>query len=220
MTTIYLNALGLVCALGNNKAQVADHLFTGTSPGLIKTDRYSLGTTRYVGQVNADLPGLAQMPLEFQSKNNKLLALAAQQITAEIDQMLSRYPMARVAIVLGTSTSGMAEGEQAIQSLLTVGNFPEDYHLAQQELGSPAHFLSEYLRLYCPNWVISTACTSSAKALATAARLLTAGMFDLVLAGGVDTLCKFTMAGFHALGSLSIDPLSTFFKKSTRNQYR
>lgn len=212
MTTIYLNALGLVCALGNNKTEVAHNLFAGTSPGFIKTDRYSQGTPRYVGQVYADLPGLAHMALEFQSKNNQLLALAAHQIKAEIDDMLSGHPAARVAIVLGTSTSGMSEGEQAIQSLLTAGDFPEHYHLAQQELGSPAHFLSEYLRLHCPNWVISTACTSSAKALATGARLLTAGMFDLVLAGGVDTLCQFTIAGFNALESLSIDHCQPFSK--------
>ena len=212
MTSIYLNALGLVCALGNNKIEAASNLFAGNSPGLIKTDRYSQGVPRYVGEVYADLPMLPNMALEFQSKNNKLLALAANQITAEIDDMLSTRATTRVAIVLGTSTSGMREGEQAIQSLLSQGDFPAHYHLAQQELGSPAHFLSEYLHLHCPNWVISTACTSSTKALATGARLLTAGMFDLVLAGGVDTLCKFTIAGFNALESLSIERCQPFSK--------
>src|SRR5690606_23091114 len=49
----------------------------------------------------------------------------------------------------------------------------------------------------------STACSSSAKALASGARLLRAGIVDAVIAGGADSLCRFTVAGFQALESVS-----------------
>jgi 3-oxoacyl-[acyl-carrier-protein] synthase-1 len=52
-------------------------------------------------------------------------------------------------------------------------------------------------------YTVSTACTSSAKALISGARLLRAGLADLVLAGGVDTLTRFTVAGFSALEAVS-----------------
>jgi 3-oxoacyl-[acyl-carrier-protein] synthase-1 len=54
-----------------------------------------------------------------------------------------------------------------------------------------------------PAYVISTACTSSARALMSAQRLLDLGMCDVVLCGGVDTLCKLTLNGFSALEAVS-----------------
>jgi 3-oxoacyl-[acyl-carrier-protein] synthase-1 len=62
-----------------------------------------------------------------------------------------------------------------------------------------------------PAYAISTACSSGAKALAAAARLLKAGIADAVVAGGVDALSGFTIAGFSALESVSAarcNPLS------------
>jgi 3-oxoacyl-[acyl-carrier-protein] synthase-1 len=59
--------------------------------------------------------------------------------------------------------------------------------------------------------VISTACSSGAKALAAGARLLRAGLADAVIAGGADALSGFTIAGFSALESVSAErcnPLS------------
>jgi 3-oxoacyl-[acyl-carrier-protein] synthase-1 len=57
-----------------------------------------------------------------------------------------------------------------------------------------------------PAYVHSSACSSSAKALASAARLIRMGLVDAVVTGGVDTLCGFTVAGFSALESVSPVP--------------
>ncbi|MFX6555925.1 beta-ketoacyl synthase N-terminal-like domain-containing protein, partial [Acinetobacter baumannii] len=56
-----------------------------------------------------------------------------------------------------------------------------------------------------PAYTISTACSSSAKALAAGQRLLQADLADAVLVGGVDTLCQLTLNGFNSLESLSSD---------------
>ena len=48
---------------------------------------------------------------------------------------------------------------------------------------------------------MSTACTSSAKALSSARRLLDTGLCDAVIVGGVDSLCSLTLNGFAALES-------------------
>src|SRR3546814_8635369 len=61
----------------------------------------------------------------------------------------------------------------------------------------PSTTLFRYLGGPC--FSISTACTSGAKALASAARLLRAGVCDAVIAGGVDTLCGLTLNGFSVL---------------------
>ncbi|MDB5772035.1 MAG: 3-oxoacyl-[acyl-carrier-protein] synthase, FabV inferred for pathway, partial [Burkholderia sp.] len=62
-----------------------------------------------------------------------------------------------------------------------------------------------------PAYVHSTACASSGKALASAARLINMGVCDAVITGGVDSLCAFTVAGFASLESVSVErcnPLS------------
>ena len=67
----------------------------------------------------------------------------------------------------------------------------------------PAIFLARYLGLSGPTYCVSTACTSSAKALVSARNLLRQGLCDALLVGGVDSLCKLTMNGFAALEATS-----------------
>ena len=199
---IYLNHLGMNCALGADVPTIRTHLFAGISPGMQMSEQYSPGRSRMLGLVDTPLPSLDHLPVALRSRNNALLAQVLNQIRPEVEKLKTRLPAHRIAIVLGTSTTGMAEAEDAIRTHEQQGNFPATYHYAQQELGSPATFLATELGLTGPAYVISTACTSSAKALASAARLLQAGLADAVLAGGVDTLCRFTIAGFAALESI------------------
>jgi 3-oxoacyl-[acyl-carrier-protein] synthase-1 len=113
--------------------------------------------------------------------------------------------------VLGTSTSGVAEAEVAMAALVRKGTLPPAFHLVQQEIGAPAPLLARMLGLGGPAYTVSTACTSSAKALVSAGRLLRAGHCDAVIAGGVDTLCKLTVNGFTALEATTAEltnPLS------------
>lgn len=206
----YLNHLGIVCALGDQPARVREQLFAGISPGMQMTERYSPGHPRTLGLVSAELPALDHLPVQLRSRNNALLAHALQQIRPQVEALKARWPAHRIAIVIGTSTTGMAEAEDAVGIHMQQGRFPDSFHYAQQELGSPAAFLAAELGLTGPAYVISTACTSSAKALASAARLLQAGLADVVLAGGVDTLCRFTVAGFAALESIDDDNCRPF----------
>ncbi len=198
----YLNHLGIVCALGDGVANVRDNLFAGTSPGMQVSERYSPGHPRRLGLVEATLPSLDHHPVQLRSRNNALLAYALKQIRPAIEALKAQIPAHRIAIVIGTSTSGMSEAEEAVSEQVQTGEFSDTFHYSLQELGSPAQFLAAELGLSGPAYAISTACTSSAKALASAARLLRAGLADAVLAGGVDTLCRFTVAGFAALESI------------------
>jgi 3-oxoacyl-[acyl-carrier-protein] synthase-1 len=63
-----------------------------------------------------------------------------------------------------------------------------------------------------PVYAISTACSSGAKALASAKRLITSGLCDAVIAGGVDTLCRLTVQGFSALEAVSDEVCNPFSK--------
>jgi 3-oxoacyl-[acyl-carrier-protein] synthase-1 len=212
--SLYLNALAMICPLGNTHDAIRARLFAGHSGVLADASRTNAqGQALSLGAVPAtcSLPDDSHLPLRERSRNNRLLLAALAQIREQVDAVITRYGAHRVAIVLGTSTSGIAEGEQAFRQHGVLGAFPESYHYGQQELGSPANALRLTLGISGPAHVHSTACASSGKAMASAARLLNMGVCDAVICGGVDSLCDFTIAGFSALESVSTqrcNPLS------------
>jgi 3-oxoacyl-[acyl-carrier-protein] synthase-1 len=208
---IYLNALGMICPLGNTCDEITRGLLDLAQSRVVMTETYSPGHPLPLGQIDAALPPLDELPLRERSRNNQLALAAVTQIRPAVDEAIERYGAARIGLVLGTSTSGIAEGESALRQYAITGALPDQFHYGQQELGSPASMLAAKLGIGGPAYVHSSACASSAKALASAARLIRMGLCDAVLAGGVDSLCAFTVAGFKALESISekrCNPLS------------
>jgi len=206
----YLNALGLLCALGEGKQAVADALLAGDASGMHAEDGWVTDRRLTVGAVRAALPA---MPAGFEaahSRNNQLLLAAALQIEPELRAAITRYGATRVGLVLGTSTSGIREASDGIARFLKEGELPADYDYAQQEMAAPATFLADWLGLAGPVYCQSTACTSSARALLSAHRLLQQGLCDAVICGGVDSLCRLTLNGFSALEAVSAEPCNPF----------
>lgn len=209
--SIFLNDMGLVCALGTDKASVRSGLFADKPSGVHANSSIVAGAELFLGAVTQPLSDVAVLPLHLQSRNNALLLTALQQIRGAVDAAIGRYGAHRVAIVVGTSTAGIGEAQVAIEQYQATQKLPAGFHFSQQEMGSPAMALNAILGLSGPVIGISTACSSSAKALASAARLLNANMADAVIAGGIDALCHFTVAGFSALEAVSAarcNPLS------------
>lgn len=200
--TAYLNDLGLVCALGNSRSDVARKLFAGDSSGMQNQSDWVAGLSLPVGAIQGELPPIPS-EMGAHSRNNRLLLAAAVQIEAPIRAAIARYGADRVGVILGTSTSGIDEASRSMGTWLRDQTFPEHYDYRQQELGAPASFLAQWLNLSGPAYVISTACTSSARALLSARRALDLGLCDAVLCGGVDSLCKLTLNGFNALEAVS-----------------
>ncbi|MDR1888369.1 MAG: beta-ketoacyl-ACP synthase [Zoogloeaceae bacterium] len=212
---VYLHPPGALCALGDTLPDIREALFSGVSPGMRMSDAYSPGKKLSLGMVDARLPATDFLPREARSRNNALLLAAFARIEADYRRLAAGLPPARIAVVLGTSTSGIAESEEAVRVWQQTGVWQEKYHYLQQELGSPAQALAQTLGIAGAAYTVSTACTSSAKALISGARLLRAGLADLVLAGGVDTLTRFTVVGFSALEAVSSERCLPFSQNRT-----
>ncbi|GMU44936.1 MAG: beta-ketoacyl-ACP synthase [Xanthomonadales bacterium] len=212
MSAAYLHQLGIVCALGSGREAVHAALQRADAAGgVAPTTRYSPGRELHLGVAPGDWTPQPAWPLPLRSRNNALLAGALAQLRPAFDVLAAGVDPARIGVVLGSSTSGIAEGEAAIATLEHTGAMPPGYHYGQQDLYSGARFVAGEVGAAGPALTISTACSSGAKALASAARWLRAGICDLVIAGGADSLCAFTVAGFSALESVSAarcNPLS------------
>lgn len=200
---VFVNACSLVNSLGVDAGQINKRLTDGDVSGMTPWEHKIQDREVYVGKVTAALPQVPDTFAHYACRNNQLILAALQNIHQEVDALLSKYPRERIAVILGSSTSGILEGELALAALKQNGQMPAAYHYRQQEIGTPALFLRDYLGLQGPAYTISTACSSSAKVFATARRLLHAEICDAAIVGGADSLCKLTVFGFAALDSMA-----------------
>ncbi len=204
--TTHLPALGIACSLGVGKKAVMRVLFEtegGISQKTMQETILPSGKHVPVGRIPVELPPLSQEFVSFNSRNNALLKMVLDEIGNVINEVKARYGAHRIGVVMGTSTSGMAEGERAFIHKSQTRSWPSDYAYDQQEIASPSNFTALYCGLEGPAYTLSTACSSGSKALCSAQRLLQAGICDAVITGGVDTLCDLTLNGFDSLELLS-----------------
>lgn len=209
LTPCRLSRPALICSLGSDLDTICQALFNGTR-GLSADERFTPGQPLPLGRVWMDLPDTTDWPPEHRSRNNQLLAAALLQLQPELEAYRSRQPNGRIGVILGTSTSGIGETESALRQRKADGSWSADYRYERQEIGAPAQFIAHMLKLQGPVYTLSTACTSSARALASAHRLLAAGLCDAVIAGGADSLCSLTVKGFASLEALSDKPNQPF----------
>lgn len=204
-----LSSPGVVCSLGDSLDTIAEALFQGRR-GLTRSDAFTPGRWLPLGQVTTSLPDDRAWPEAQRSRNNRLLAIALDRLGEALERTLATLATSRIGVVVGTSTSGIGETEQALAVAGREGPLPDGFRYTRQELGAPAQFIAERLGLTGPTYSLSTACSSSARALASARRLLRSGECDAVIAGGADTLCGLTVNGFASLEAVSDQPCLPF----------
>ena len=208
-TSCYLNALGLLCAAGDTAAEVRNNLMSANA-GLTPVEAWGAGREVPLGIYHGSLPTIPLNSAKWQTRNNQFALAALQQMRSEVDAAIAKYGADRVGVVIGSSTSGIAESEAAVRQWIEAGSAPEHYHYAVQEMGACASFVAELLDVSGPVYGISTACSSGAKALAAGRRLLDSDLCDAVISGGVDTLCHLTVMGFSSLEAVSNQPCNPF----------
>ena len=188
-------------ALGIGNEETLANLLAGISPGMQELSGDIPSRSIWFGAVTAPLPEIKEPKWKFRSC--QLVALAADSLAGEIESIVAKYGARRIAVILGASDTGVDEAERYVDKWIDCGRKPDAFHFEMLELGSPAEFLKARLALEGPAYVISTACSSSAKVFPAARRLIAAGLCDAAIVGGADSRCRFAMNGFEALGALS-----------------
>lgn len=217
-------------ALGRGAEETLANYLARKAPGMAELEGDVPSRRIRFGMVPGDLPETSDP--EFRMRCSGLLALAADGMRSSVERLLSEYGAERVGIVIGASNTGIDEAQRYISDWLGSGRArcpqraedaslqrrledkppcqssgelgkPEGLDFSMIELGTPADYLARITGVKGPAYCVSTACSSSGKAFASARRLIEAGVIDAAITGGVDGRCRFAMNGFEALGALS-----------------
>lgn len=147
------------------------------------------------GEIQQDL--LALGAPSHGSRSDQLGWLAAREAIGAAKINLSDCAD-RAGIVLGCSVGGSFDSERFLTTLVKTGKIrarPTRFH----ECASVVELIAAEFGLFGPGMAVTTACSSSALAIATAAEMIMAGEADVMLAGGADSLSRMTWGGFHSL---------------------
>ncbi len=198
-----------VNALGRGTASILQAIHTGTS-GLRRCDFMDTVLDTWIGRVDGleDEPVIARLK-EFDCRNNRLamLGLVADGFESNVAAARARHGAHRIAVIIGTSTSGILHTELAYQHRNAASKLPGDFmYRTTHDNYSVTDFVRRYLNLQGPALTLSTACSSSAKAFASASRMIQSGLCDAAVVGGVDSLCMTTLYGFSSLEVVSSAP--------------
>ena len=197
---VFVAGTGIISAIGNNVAECLDALENSRAGMDHMHHLDSLHKQRLpVAEVklnNEELAGLAGLP-NTKSRTALLSLIAAKEAidNAGIDDLANL----RTGFISANSVGGMDKTEKFFTEFLSDNNKGRLRDVIDHECGSVTELVADALGIKDYVTTISTACSSSANAIFFGARLIRNNILDVVVAGGTDSLTKFTLNGFNTL---------------------
>ena len=205
---------GVCNALGRERAEVLANLREGRSG--LREPPFALPFPTLAGVVAGELPDIPRELAAWSNRPARIAGHLVAQIDAPLQRTRARWRPERIGIILGTSTAGADATELAYAHYLEHGTLPEGYDFRKQHtFGALVEVVRHLTGARGPSWVVSTTCTSSAKPLASALRMIATDVLDAAIVGGIDTLCAMTLSGFHSLGALAAARCRPFSSERT-----
>lgn len=212
MSEILVTGLGVISAVGNNAADNRAALIKGQS-GITEL---SLFNTRYAGLRPCGEIKTDNNTFKTKLKANErgvtrtsLLALHAfNEAIADAGLQAAQLRESGTALIGASTVGGMCLTDELYQDANKTSGGSE--YLAEYDCSSAALYLQRRYGIGGLVNTINTACSSSANAIMFGTKLLKHGFCRRVIAGGTDSLAKFTINGFNALHILSADQCTPF----------
>jgi len=199
-SSVYIAGVGVISAIGNNVAEnlvslKSEHAGMGDITMMDTIYRKQLPVAE-VKLSNDELSALADMPANI-SRTTLLSAIAAKEALA--DANIPDLNNLRTGFVSANSVGGMDKSEDFFVKFLADNSKGKLRDIFDHECGSMTELVADKLGISDFMTTVSTACSSSANAIFYGARLIKNDVLDVVIAGGTDSLTKFTLNGFNTL---------------------
>lgn len=197
---VFIAGTGIISAIGNNVAQCLDAL---------ENSRAGIGPMTYLDSVHKQRLPVAEVKLS----NDELAQLAGLPKTKSRTALLSLVAAKealdnsgvenitawRTGFVSANSVGGMDKTENFFKTFLADNSKGRLRDVVDHECGAVTELVADALGIKDHIATISTACSSSANAVFLGARLIKNDILDVVVAGGTDSLTRFTLNGFNTL---------------------
>ncbi|MDL2256407.1 beta-ketoacyl-[acyl-carrier-protein] synthase family protein [Parabacteroides sp. OttesenSCG-928-G06] len=208
---VFVTGIGAISGIGLNSGE---HLasFRAGKNGLGKITLFPTRHEVPVSEVkknNRQLQEALGIPLQKTLSRTALLGITAAQ-EAWKDAAIEPESGLRIGFISSNSTGGMDLSEQFYPLFRDDNKQGRLRLVASHDAGDSTEQIASYLGLTGFRTTISTACSSAANALMLGARMIRQGLFDVVIAGGTDALCRFTLNGFSSLMILDKEPCRPF----------
>ena len=203
---VYIAGLGVISAIGRNVAENLQALESGEA-GMqaiqyLETahrNEFPLAEVRASNEELAALTGVVDsrgMAPADVSRTALLSFIAAREALESAGLKKSNL---RIGMVSANTVGGMDKTEEFYRSFLENPRRGRLRDVVLHECGSITEWVADRLGISDHITTIDTACSSSANAIFFAARLIRHGFLDAVVAGGTDSLTRFTLNGFNTL---------------------
>ncbi|MEO6632504.1 MAG: beta-ketoacyl-[acyl-carrier-protein] synthase family protein [Mucilaginibacter sp.] len=197
---VFIAGLGAITAIGNNVAECLRSFKNGQA-GMgpithMQTVHEGQLPVAEVKLTNEELAAMTGLSVDV-SRTTHLSLVAARE--ALNDAAIPDLDNLRLGFVSANSVGGMDKSEAFFVEFLKDNSKGKLKYVFDHECGSVTEVVADKLGIHDYMTTISTACSSSANAIFYGARLIKNDMLDVVIAGGVDALTKFTLNGFNTL---------------------
>ena len=214
MRRAYITGMGAITAAGSDVASLMRALQESRSC-IGPIDLFPTGDTpvQIAGQVR-DLPSpelIHPKDLQRASRSDLLAAVATTEAMTDAGLETADLDPTRFGVAIGSSTGGMLETESYYEALHKGQPLsPHRRTLLSATVGASADLVASLVQARGRRLAPSTACSSSALAIAMAKIWIETGAADIVVAGGTDALCRMTFSGFQSLRAMSPEPCRPF----------
>jgi len=215
---IVITGLGTLNSIANNVADFAPALQAGVC-GIKKLDLFD--TTEFRSQIGGQIKNFIArdyIPVDFPIKRMSRADMLSFAATLEALRDAGLYPLPgslkeEMGVAIGGGSGGLLEAESFYMELLKKGAAKARFSkLSTIYCASSADRIASGLGLSGPKTTFMTACSAGATALGYARDLILSGQAAIMLAGGVEPMCRITYAAFNALKSVDPDVCRPFDK--------
>lgn len=215
---IVITGLGTLNSIANNVADFALALQAGVC-GIKKLDLFD--TTEFRSQIGGQIKNFIArdyIPVDFPIKRMSRADMLSFAATLEALRDAGLYPLPgslkeEMGVAIGGGSGGLLEAESFYMELLKKGAAKARFSkLSTIYCASSADRIASGLGLSGPKTTFMTACSAGATALGYARDLILSGQAAIMLAGGVEPMCRITYAAFNALKSVDPDVCRPFDK--------
>ncbi len=202
-TRVFITGLNIISALGLNAKENWKNLTQGNS-GISRISLFDPSEleTQIAGEVTSDFNQfypqyIKKRAAKQMTRVTKMGVVCAKEMINKSNIDLNKFNKARCAVIMGIVTTGNSSIEKVTSSKNTV---------IKNMNNAPGAWIAMEYGFHGPNYAISTACSSSAYAIAQGYDLIRHGIADLVIAGGTDsTVNPEEIRGFNELYALSTE---------------